>query len=436
VAVTGRRDVTVADGVRLGVAALLLVVAGVVAMVESGLSRYAGGRQDEVGSAERRAERLRRICAEPARYLAPLVLLQTGAVLTATVLVAVVCTDQLGPTWAAVLAAAGGTTLLAYLLVDVVARGQGRDPAAVPRGYWLAIPVSVVLGPLARALILVGNLLRPAAGLRPGQFTSEAELRRLVDLAEAGQVIESDERQMIHSVFELGDTYVREVMVPRTDMVWIERSKSVRQALSLALRSGFSRIPVVGENEDDVVGVAYLKDLARRVVLDEDRSQRVDSVMRTAYYVPESKRVDELLREMQSQQVHVAVVIDEYGGTAGLVTIEDILEEIVGEIADEYDQEAPRIERVDPDTVRVAARLPVDDLAELFDVRFDEEDVETVGGLIAAALGRVPIPGTTVTVSGLELSAEGPGGRRNGISTVLVRRAEPAAAAGPLAANG
>jgi CBS domain containing-hemolysin-like protein len=212
-------------------------------------------------------------------------------------------------------------------------------------------------------------------------------------------------------------------MVPRTDMVWIERGKTVRQALSLALRSGFSRIPVIGDNEDDVVGVAYLKDLARRVYEDEDRSEKVDEVMRPAYFIPDSKPVDELLREMQAKQVHVAVVIDEYGGTAGLATIEDILEEIVGEIADEYDREAPRTEELEDGSLRVNVRVPIDDVEEMFSTSFDVEDVETVGGLLASALGRVPIPGATVTIQGLTFVAESAKGRRNRVGSVLITRA-------------
>ena len=245
---------------------------------------------------------------------------------------------------------------------------------------------------------------------------------------------------MIHSVFELGDTIVREVMVPRTDMVFIERDKTLRQALSLALRSGFSRIPVVGENEDDVVGIAYLKDIVRRSheYRDGESIEQVESIMRPATYVPDSKPVDELLREMQARQIHCAVVIDEYGGTAGLVTIEDILEEIVGEITDEYDQEDPPIERLADGTARVTARLPVEDLADLFDVEIEVDDVETVGGLLAHALGRVPIAGSRATVAGLTLTAESPAGRRNRIATVLVERdapdhGEPATMAVPLA---
>src|SRR2546429_2590305 len=198
---------------------------------------------------------------------------------------------------------------------------------------------------------------------------------------------------MIHSVFELGDTIVREVMVPRTDMVFVERDKTVRQALSLALRSGFSRIPVVGENLDDVIGIAYLKDLVQHIEnnRDSESGTKVETVVRPATFVPGSKPVDALLREMQARQIHLAIVIDEYGGTAGLVTIEDILEEIVGEITDEYDQEQPTVDWLGPGRARVTARLPVTDLEELFGGSIDAEGVETVGGLPGYPLRPAPI---------------------------------------------
>ena len=259
-------------------------------------------------------------------------------------------------------------------------------------------------------------------GFRDGPFSSEAELRDLVDLAEERALIEDEERQMIHSVFELGDTIVREVMVPRTDMVVIERTKTLRQAVSLALRSGFSRIPVIGDNLDDVVGMAYLKDLVRRTYEfhEGESTERVETVMRPASFVPDSKPVDEVLREMQVNQVHVAIVVDEYGGTAGLVTIEDILEEIVGEITDEYDTEAPPVEVLPDGAYRVTARLPVEELAELTDRELRDDDVDTVGGLLAKHLGRVPIPGAQADVAGLRLVAESAEGRRNRIGTVLV----------------
>jgi CBS domain containing-hemolysin-like protein len=248
-----------------------------------------------------------------------------------------------------------------------------------------------------------------------------------VDLAEASSVIESGERQMIHSVFELGDTLVREVMVPRTDVVFIERTKTLRQAMSLALRSGYSRIPVIGENLDDVVGFAYLKDLTKRVFdrHEAESTEKVDSVMRPVLYVPDSKPVDALLREMQAERKHVAVVVDEYGGTAGLVTIEDLLEEIVGEITDEYDVARVDVEPLAHGSVRVSSRYPVDDLEDITGVAVDDDDVDTVGGLMAKHLGRVPIAGSVVVAHGLRFEAEAPIGRRNRIGTVLVSRLEP-----------
>ena len=249
-----------------------------------------------------------------------------------------------------------------------------------------------------------------------------------MDYLERRNAIEPGEREMVRSVFELGDTIVRDVMVPRTDMVFIEAHKTVEQAESLALRSGFSRIPVVGENTDDVVGIAYLKDI---VMWAHDHqgdgaTEKVAAVMRQATFVPDSKPAAQLLRQMQAQRIHVAVVIDEYGGTAGLITIEDILEEIVGEITDEYDNETPPVERLPGGAARVTARLPVAELAELFGVTIDAEDVETVAGLLAHALGRVPIAGSTATTSGLKLTAEKLVGRRNKIDTVLVEPVQSA----------
>ena len=220
--------------------------------------------------------------------------------------------------------------------------------------------MTTILGPIPALLILLGNAITPGKGFSEGPFSTETELRELVDLAEASAVIESGERRMIHSVFELGDTTTREVMVPRPDVVYVERHKNIRQTLSLFLRSGYSRIPVVDENLDDIVGMAYLKDLVRRdfEAPDVEFTQRVDEVMRPVHYVPESKPVDALLSELQARRQHIAVVVDEYGGTAGLVTIEDVLEEIVGEITDEYDAEEVEVEHLDDGAIRLSLALP------------------------------------------------------------------------------
>jgi CBS domain containing-hemolysin-like protein len=334
----------------------------------------------------------------------------------------------------ALLLAIAVMVVAAYVLVGVAGGTLGRQhalPVALASARTAQF-LAAVLGPLATLLILLGNAVTPGKGYREGPFATQAELREMVDLAGADALIEDDERQMIHSVFELGDTNAREVMVPRTEMVFIERSKTLRQALSLGLRSGFSRIPVIGESADDVIGVVYLKDVVRRVFEhhEAETSERVDGLMRAPYFVPDSKPADALLREMQVARVHLAVVIDEYGGTAGIVTIEDILEEIVGEIADEYDTAAPEVIQLDDDAYRVMARMHVDDLAELIDIEVDseEEGVDTVLGLVAKRLGRVPIPGAEIEVEGWRLRAEQGAGRRNRIGSVLVTRVpEPAA---------
>jgi CBS domain containing-hemolysin-like protein len=303
--------------------------------------------------------------------------------------------------------------------------------------------LATLLGPLTKLLIIVGNAITPGQGFRQGPFSSEVELRELVDMASTSGVVDEDERQMIHSVFELGDTLVREVMVPRPDVVWTERDTPVDKALRLALKSGYSRIPVLGENIDDIVGVAYLKDIVRAQAEGPEDIPLV-AVMRPAVFVPDTKRVDELLKEMQAARNHMAIVVDEYGGTAGVVTIEDILEEIVGEITDEYDsEEVPAVQELDGRRLRVAARLPVEDLAELFpgvdgtDTRLAEAvaaaDVDTVGGLLAQQLGRVPLPGAETEVAGLRLLAEGGKDARGRvrINTVLVEPVEPSESAEP-----
>ena len=412
--------------VLLVVAALLVPLAGVLAGIDSALVRVSAARVEEMERAGLRGARsLAAVITDRPRHTNLLLLLRLACELGATTLVARVVINWLGPGWGAV-----GFTVAVMVLVTYVLAGVGPRTLGRQHPYRVALatagPVRALarlLGPLASLLILLGNAITPGRGFREGPFATEVELRELVDLAEQRGVVEHGERNMIHSVFELGDTIAREVMVPRTEVVWIERGKSVRQALALALRSGFSRIPVIGENVDDVIGIAYLKDLAARAQDPHARNTKVEELMRPPTFVPESKPVDELLREMQARRTHIAIVIDEYGGTAGLVTIEDILEEIVGEIADEYDTERPTVEWVDDDTARVTARMAVEDLGELFGTEVpDLGDVETVGGLLARELGRVPIPGASVPVAGLVLTAETTGGRRNRIDTVLVHR--------------
>lgn len=420
------------------IAIVLVIVAALLIMAETAIGRVSRGRAEEMQrEGLRGSARLLDVVLDRPRYVNVLLFLSTVATVTAIALVSYVGIaglqeDRGWPVWLALLVVVAIMVIINYVVLGVAARTLGRQHAdrIARRSAGVASLLAGVLGPLATLLIILGNALTPGRGYREGPFATQAELRELVDIAEAEDLIEDDERQMIHSVFELGDTFVREVMVPRTEMIYIERHKTLRQALSLGLRSGFSRIPVIGENSDDIVGIVYLKDVVRRVFdrRDAEQTENVESLMRPAFMVPDSKQVDELLKDMQAARTHMAIVVDEYGGTAGLVTIEDVLEEIVGEIDDEYDTAAPEVARLDDDSVRVSSRMHVDDFADLIDIDVESEDegVDTVLGLMGKRLGRVPIPGATIDLEGWRLTAEQGMGRRNRISSVLAVRLAPA----------
>ena len=421
------------DILLLVLATVLIPIAGVLAAADAAITRVSAARVEELQREGRRgAASLLAIAKDRPRYTNLLLMLRVGAELTATVTVTAVAIATFGTPWWVGAVVVAIMLLLCYVVIGVLPRTIGRQhPYTVglaTAGFTRAL--GRVLAPVASLLILIGNAITPGRGFREGPFSSDVELRELVNLAGDRGVVEETEREMLQSVFELGDTIAREVMVPRTEVVWIETNKSLRQALHLATRSGLSRIPVIGDDVDDVLGVVYLKDLiARTLSLDPaDRGPELPEIMRAAAFVPESKNVDELLRDMQRDRNHFAIVVDEYGGTAGIVTIEDILEEIVGEITDEYDQETPDpIEKLPDGSVRVSARLPVEDLGEVFDVDLPAEDVETVGGLFAQLLGRVPLAGAEATVNGLHLSGEAGLDRRGRprVQTLLVRRIEP-----------
>jgi CBS domain containing-hemolysin-like protein len=410
----------------------LVALGGLFAAIDAAISTVSIARVEELVRDERPgALRLARVMAERPRYINLVVLLRIACEAAATVLLVAFLWDDLGLKWGLV-AAAAIMTVASFVFMGVGPRTIGRQNA-----YTIALAsavplqaISVLLTPISRLLIVLGNAVTPGRGFRNGPFASEIELREVVDLAQQRGVVADDERRMIQSVFELGDTAAREVMVPRTEMVWIESDKTANQATSLAVRSGHSRIPVIGENVDDVVGVVYLKDLVQRTYYSSDSGQgtTVSEIMRPAVFVPDSKPLDDLLREMQRDRNHMALLVDEYGGIAGLVSIEDVLEEIVGEIADEYDtDEVAPVEKLGDNKFRVSARLPIEDVGELYDVEFEEDlDVDTVGGLLALELGRVPLPGAEVVSHGLRLQAEGGPDHRGRlrIGTVLVSRTE------------
>jgi CBS domain containing-hemolysin-like protein len=406
--------------------AFSLVLTSYIVMLETAVSRLSLAHIENLHHDNpQRFAALLKLAADKPKYVNGLQALTALGWATTTVLL-VAAIDGLASAGSTITAVAV-MTVIGFTLFGVAARTLGRQHSeSIARVNASAIRFSAfLLRPFVRFLIAIGNAITPGKGFKEGPFVSAAELRELVDLA-SGDVIEDDERRMIHSVFELGSTVAREVMVPRTEMVWIERNKTLRQAISLSLRSGYSRIPVIGEDIDDIVGIVYLKDLAQRT-FEHNQSQqteRVESIMRPVLFAPDSKSVDELLQEMQTKRLHIAILIDEYGGTAGLVTIEDIIEEIVGEIVDEYDTADEEVVEIAPHEYRVSARLHIEDLAKLIDVELDadEEGIDTVSGLLAARLGRVPIPGSTIDVGEWRLTAESVAGRRNRVGKVVVEK--------------
>jgi len=333
--------VTTATIAALIVAVLAEIVAGTLVAIEAALTRISRARAEEFAAEGRSgAQSLVKITDDPPRYINAILFLRLGLTVLAIVLVAAVIFSAVSsPGWAVVVA----TVILwlaNFIFLGVAPRTLGQqhaDSLALASAGMVRL-VAGLFAPVSRAMIALGNAITPGRGFREGPFASEAELRAALEMAGEDDVIDEAERRMMASVLELGDTTCRELMVPRTEMVYVERHKRLRQALSLSLRSGFSRIPVIGENLDDIVGVVNLKDIVRRVYEHRDAEQeRVSEHMREAIMVPDSKRADEMLHDFQTSRTHMAILVDEYGGTAGLVTVEDILEEIVGEISDEYD---------------------------------------------------------------------------------------------------
>ena len=289
---------------------------------------------------------------------------------------------------------------------------QHSDRAALRLSPFLwAISNFWPLRMISKGLIGLANVLLPGRGLKEGPFVTEADLRTMADVAADEEEIERDERRLIHSIFEFGDTVVREVMLPRPDMVAVAVQCSVEDAITQSIDAGYSRIPCYEDSTDNIIGLVYLKDLVQQARAGAGR-QSVRIVVRDAVFVPESKRVAELLKDMQTEKFHMAIVVDEYGGTAGLVTMEDLLEEIVGEISDEYDTEEPGVEPIPGGGFRVPGRTPIDEVSEALGVELPDAEWDTVGGLVFNLLGHVPDAGETVRFQGLEFRTERVDGRR------------------------
>lgn len=401
---------------------VLLVVAALLGASETSLARMTRVRAlhlEEQG--KRWARLLVKITEDPARYLNPVLVTTLGAHLGGTVLATSLAVRRLGG--AGEWIATAVMTAVIFVLAESAPKTYTvlhTDRVAVVLAP-LIYALGRVLYPLARVLVGVSNILLPGKGLPKGPFMSEEEIRHVVDVAEEEEVIEEQEREMIHSIFELGDTIVREVMVPRPDMIVVETNYTIQAAMDLAIREGYSRIPVYENDPDNIVGVVYAKDLFRALRGVGQQNPSLKDIVREAYFVPETMRSSELLREMQKRRVHMAIVADEYGDVAGLVTLEDILEEIVGEITDEYDVEESRILPVGDNGWRVQAKMPIWEFNELIEAKLPEDkDFQTIGGLVASTLAKIPEAGDEVTYDGFSFRVERVQRRR--IGTVLVRR--------------
>jgi CBS domain containing-hemolysin-like protein len=413
--------------------ALLWVVSGVMSLAETAFTRVSRIRllaREEEG--EKRAARLLRLMEHPEVTLNSILLLVLGCQMIGATLLGVVLEPALGA--GGVAAGIAIEIFVVFTLFEVVPKTfalQHTERAALAitpmlvfiTGFW---PLRV----LTRGFIGVANLVLPGKGLRRGPFVTEEEILTMADVAASEEAIAGEERELIHSIFEFGDTVVREVMLPRPDMVAVEGDATVDEAIATAIEAGKSRLPAYDENTDGIVGLVFLKDLVARSAAGEG-SEPVRLSLRPAHFVPESKRVAELLREMQTEKFHMAIVLDEYGGTAGLVTMEDLLEEIVGEITDEYDIDEPTVERLPNGSLRVPGRTPIDDVNELLDVELPTDDWDTVGGLVFNTLGHVPVENECLVVDGAQLCVERVQGRR--IVSVLITpiaRGEEGAATG------
>ena len=416
---------TSTDWLLVLVVAVLFCFSIVLALSEMAFSRMNRIRAltlEEEG--QRGAAKLARMLEHPEQTINSLLLLVLIAQLTSASLIGVILERQVGAL------GLGLGLVLQVVLFFVIGEAapktwaiQHTDRAALlVSGFLFAVTNFPPLRALSRGLIQLANLILPGHGLKEGPFVTEDDLRTMADVAADEEVIEREERRLIHSIFEFGDTVVREVMVPRPDMVAIEADATIEAAIEAAIAAGYSRIPAYEDTTDNIVGLVYLKDLVQRARAGGgDEPVRV--VLRPAVFVPEQKRVAELLREMQSKQFHMAIVIDEHGGTAGLVTLEDLLEEIVGEIIDEYDVETPGVERLPDGSLRVPGRTAIDEVSEVLGLELPDTEWDTVGGLVFNLLGHVPDEGEGVRFQDLEFRTERVQGRR--IVSVRISHAAP-----------
>lgn len=406
----------------------LILVAGLAAAIEATLVTLSRSEITELAESARSRKALLKIAENKQGHTDAVTFVRILAETSAVVLAAIFSFMVIENHWLAFAVATAGSALALFLIVGVLARNLGYSwPKPVLK--WsarIARTAKVWLGPLANLLVVSVSKVAPSSTEGHGS-SSEEQILQIVDEAFDQDLLEDEDHELIHSVFEFGDTVVREVMIPRTDMITIDTGTPLARALEVFLSSAISRIPVIGKDMDDVRGLLVLRDVVKVSSRSPERfeSETVDALLRQPLFVPESKKASDTLGQMRRESSHFAIVVDEYGGTAGLVTMEDIIEELVGDIEDEYDTAAPEVELLVDGSFRVSSRLPLDEVGELFDLELDDEDVESVGGLVAKVLGRIPEQGAEIEYQGLKLAVEEliKSSRRRGQTfTVLVEK--------------
>lgn len=409
----------------LAVAFVLVVVGGLLAASDASLSVLSRADLDEIARGSKHRRAIEAIGDDVGAHVNALNFFRVLAETAAGVLVTIALVMVFDTWWVALIVAAAIMTAVSFVLVGSSPRSVGRAHAEgiVGTTGGLVRAVRIVLGPLAGLLVAIGDRVTPGRGGSASSVSSEEQLLSLVDEATESNVLEQDDRELIHSVFEFSDTVVREVMVPRTDMVTVDGADTLAAGMEQFLAAGVSRMPVTGKDSDDVLGVLYLRDVSRALYeRPGSGSDRVTTLLRPAEFVPESKAADDTLRHMQAAKNHLVLVVDEYGGVAGLVTMEDLIEELVGDISDEYDRTVIDRVEVEPGVWRISARLPIDELGDLFGIELEDDDVDTAGGLLTKELGHLAVRGETVTVSGVVLTADRVEGKRRHLISVLAER--------------
>lgn len=402
----------------IALAVALIGLGGLMAAMDAAITSLSKPDLEQLAARSRAARSIRAIADDPDTHLNAVNFVRISAETIAAAVVALVAASLTENLWWALLWAALIMAAISFALVGLSPRSVGRARAEglVRLNAPLVHFIRRLLAPVASALVRLGNRVTPGRG-RLG-VSSERELLSMVDQATESDVLEEDDRQLIRSVLEFDDTVVRSVMVPRTDMVTVSATAPLREALAEFLRAGVSRMPVVGDDIDEIDSVLYLRDVAKRQ-FEGEIDGLVSSLARPAVLVPESMKLDALLRRMRLERTHLALVVDEYGGIAGLVSMEDLIEELVGDISDEYDRGASEVAELGAHRYRVSARLSIAELGELFGLDLDDDDVDTVGGLLTKALGRLPLAGDTVTEHGLVLRAGEVIGRRRLVNVIV-----------------